>query len=610
LLGSISKFNSAHPHPLEFARMSKQALRFLMALCLSTSVIGSAGAAQADPINWAQVIKLVNKVQFKPTDAAWRPAQSADRLQQSGEALFTSRGSRADLRLSEGSLLRMSSNTHLWIQPNSRNLLQRSGTALYVIRPGGGRTDISTPYGRAGVRGSALFVRVNEETGTMIVGALTNNPAGPMEVTTANGPKQTLTAGQMAVVRDGKITTFEFDLNTFYQTSSLVQGFGLDGKAVTGGDSTLADPEIQQTLLAVQAETKPALAAQKAVTGRDVAVNPGFLNSSSRDLKPADLLMQSTSGSFDRNSPQTAAGITAARQGANPVEQVTAAIPPPILPAATAATVPAASAPNNPPPATGPIVPLVPNPVNAAVPPPAATPPAPTVIAQPAVTPPAPNPTVVPPPAVTTPTTPAVITPVTPPIPDRTIPSVTPATPAIPTTPAQPATPVQPVQPIGQPNNPLQPIAQPVTAGQVAQPPTPTIIRVEIEIEKPSRVTPTVTPTVVAPRVESIVTPTVVAPPTVPSAPVAPTVVAPPTVPSAPVAPTVVAPPTVPSAPVAPTVVAPPTVPSVPVAPTVVAPPTVPSAPVAPPTGDRTPPTVTPAIVPITTPDSTLTAPK
>jgi hypothetical protein len=568
--------------------MSKQALRFLMALCLSTSVIGSAGAAQADPINWAQVIKLVNKVQFKPTDAAWRPAQSADRLQQSGEALFTSRGSRADLRLSEGSLLRMSSNTHLWIQPNSRNLLQRSGTALYVIRPGGGRTDISTPYGRAGVRGSALFVRVNEETGTMIVGALTNNPAGPMEVTTANGPKQTLTAGQMAVVRDGKITTFEFDLNTFYQTSSLVQGFGLDGKAVTGGDSTLADPEIQQTLLAVQAETKPALAAQKAVTGRDVAVNPGFLNSSSRDLKPADLLMQSTSGSFDRNSPQTAAGITAARQGANPVEQVTAAIPPPIPPAAT---VPAASAPNNPPPAVGPIVPLVPNPVNAAVSPPAATPPAPTVIAQPAVTPPAPNPTVVPPPAVTRPTTPAVITPVTPTIPDRTIPSVTPATPAIPATPAnpgvtpaipatpaQPATPVQPVQPIGQPNNPLQPIAQPVTAGQVAQPPTTTtIIRVEIEVEKPSRVAPIVTPTVVTPRVESIVAPTVATP-----VPVAPTVVVPPTVV---VTPTVVETPSV-----APTVVTPTAVP-----------PTV---------GDRTPPTVTPAIVPITTPDSTLTAPK
>jgi FecR protein len=324
--------------------MSKPALLFLTSLLLSTSALFSAGAAQAQrPITWAQVIKLVNKVQFKPMNAGWRQAQDADRLQQSGEALFTSRGGRADLRLSEGSLLRMSSNTHLWIQPNSRNLLQRSGTALYVIRPGGGQTLISTPYGRAGVRGSALFVRVNEETGTMIVGALTNNPAGPMEVTTDKGPKQTLAAGQMAVVRDGKISMFEFDLNTFYQTSSLAQGFGLDGKAVTGDDGTLVDPEIQQTLQAVKAETTLALREQKPVVGPDVAVNPGFLNSSSRDLKPADLIMQSTAGGFDRNSSQTAAGIAAASQGVDaPNNSAVAAVVPPILPPAAVVTAPIA----------------------------------------------------------------------------------------------------------------------------------------------------------------------------------------------------------------------------------------------------------------------------
>ncbi len=580
--------------------MSQKALLFFASLLLSTSAVGAAGTAQAGPINWAQVIKLVNKVQFKPTNAGWRPAQGADRLQLAGDALFTSRGSRADLRLSEGSLLRMSSNTHLWIQPNSRNLLQRSGTALYVIKPGGGSTLISTPYGRAGVRGSALFVRVNEQTGTMIVGALTNNPAGDMEVTTENGPKQLLKAGQMAVVRGGQITMFDFDLKTFYQTSSLVQGFGLDGKPIEDADGTLADPEVQQTLAAVQAETLPALAAQPAISGSNVAVNPEFLNSSPRDLKPADLVMQATTGSFDRNSPQTAAGLAAVRQGINPPAAVQAinAIPP-AIPAIPAAAIQA------PPAATGTIVPLPPQDVA----------PPPTLPTATGVNPP---PTIAP----------AVVDV------GRTPPTGTtanPATPAIPATPAVPA-----IQPVGQPNNPqlpvIQPIAQPPQAGQVlptpiAQPPqagsvNPGIpaIRVEIrvEVEKPwdrrdptkvemPRVAPTPTPAIQQP----IAPPPIAAPPIV-KIESAPTLQAAPTpVPaSAPIpviqtiAPTpVIVEPTatfkVESTPIPAAIPTPPIVPvaaPIPVAlPAAVA---IPS--------DRANPTATPAIIP-TTPDPSLT---
>jgi FecR protein len=509
--------------------MSQKVLLFFASLLLSTTAVGTAGTAQAGPINWAQVIKLVNKVQFKPTNAGWRPAQGQDRLQQAGEALFTSRGSRADLRLSEGSLLRMSSNTHLWIQPNSRNLLQRSGTALYVIKPGGGSTLISTPYGRAGVRGSALFVRVNEQTGTMIVGALTNNPAGDMEITTENGPKQLLKAGQMAVVRGGTITTFEFDLNTFYQTSSLVQGFGLDGKPLVDSDGSLADPEVQQTLAAVQAETLPALAAQAPVSGSNVAINPEFLNSSPRDLKPVDLVMQATTGNFDRNSPQTAAGLAAVRQGINPpaaVSATTIAAPPAIPPAPIQAPT-VIQAPVGAP--TGTIVPLP----NNTPPPTAGVNPTPTVVTPTVVTPTVVTPTVPTPTVVTPPT--AVITPPTAVDPGRTTPNNTPAIPTI--------------QPIGQPNNPQLPVIQPITqpnpagsvnpttgvnptpisqpnpAGQVA-PPIRVEIRVEIEkwsypskVETP-RSTPTPTPAIQAPIVAPVVpTPTSVTAPIVPTPP-------------------------------------------------------------------------------------------
>jgi hypothetical protein len=490
--------------------------------------------------------------------------------------------------------------------------LQRSGTALYVIKPGGGRTDISTPYGRAGVRGSALFVRVNEETSTMIVGALTNNPAGPMEVTVDNGPKQRLEAGQMAVVRGGQITMFEFDLNKFYQTSSLVQGFGLDGKAVTGDDATLADPEIQQTLQAVQAETIPALTAQKPVVGTDVAVNPGFLNSSSRDLKPADLIMQATAGGFDRNSSQTAAGIALDRQGVNgsrnPGE---AAVPLPILPVAVQAPPIVGAPPLNP-----------------------ATLGTPTAVAQPPTTTVGGTTPVVAPPA----------NPLTPTVPDRTAPTATPANPV--TTPTQPI-----VQPVAQPNNPqlpvIQPIAQPVPAGGVgiqtpsviqpisqpvpassvsspsmpsrvepvatpAHPVIPVIIRVEVEtrvISTPSRVEPSSLPVVqpipaapvvpvTAPVVNNLITPEV------------PLVASPPRV--EPVSTPAVTQPTV-TPTVTPTLVVQPTV-TPPVTPTLVVQPTVTT------TLDRVAPTATPAVItvppvvpvetPVLTPDPKLTAPQ
>lgn len=310
--------------------MTKRIL-FLVALLLSTSATFSAGVARASrPITWAEVIKLVNVVKFKPASDKWRDATKQDRLKIEGEQLFTSRRSRADLRLSEGSLLRLSSNTHLWLRPNSRQLVQRSGTALYVIRPGGGRTTISTPYGRAGIRGSALFVRVNEEAGTMIVGALTNNPEGPMEIEAKDGQAQKIEAGQMAVVRDGKISLFEFDLKTFYQTSSLVQGYGLDGQAPALDEKMLADPEVQQTLEAVRGETLPALTAQKAVQGEDVAVNPEILRPSLRQIQTDELIMQSSIGRFDRNAPQNPAQLAAVRQPVVLQSTVNAPLPNPI----------------------------------------------------------------------------------------------------------------------------------------------------------------------------------------------------------------------------------------------------------------------------------------
>jgi hypothetical protein len=577
---------------------ARSALLFV-ATFLLTAAIGSAGRATAQrPISWAEVIRLSNKVQFKPNN-----------------------GAKADLRLNEGSLVRMSSNTHLWIQPNTRNFLQRSGTSLYVIRPNNGGTAIVTPYGRAGIRGSALFVRVNEENGTMVIGALTNNPAGPMEIETPDGKqKQSLMAGQMAMVQGNIIARYEFDLNQFYRNSSLAQGFGLDGKSAVAG-VLQGDAEAQATLQAVRDETMPALAAQAPIVGENVAVNPAVLSPSSRNLTPADLVLPPVAGAIDRGSAQSTPQITTARQIDRPPA---ASLPPsdvvaaPVAPTGPSPVIepigqpPQAGAGNAPVPAppTGPVLdPIVQPPPagSVTVPPIAPIQPLPTPPRdQPVATPPRDQPVVAPPqptpigstPVVTNPPSPPTTPPgqdnrpTTPPGQDNR-PTTPPGQDNRPTTPPgqdnRPTTPPgqdnRPTTPPGigsQPTNPqfpdlLLPIAPPPSAGSGNDPATPIKIDITIQpLEPPKTSTPVVTPVVPVIRTEPV--------------PVPPTPIATPPVAAPPVAvPPVAAPP----------VAAPPVVPTPVELPPAIAVPEVVVPPVAAP--DRTPPVVVP-----TTPPETL----
>jgi hypothetical protein len=263
-------------------------------LTVGISLSNSPAIAQT-PIQWAEIQKLINRVRLKMSGQRyWQDAKTRDRLQRRGDEVVTYRQSQADLRLSDTSLVRMRSNTRLRFEPNSRNIQQMGGTALYIIRPGQGQTNIRTKQVSAGIRGSALFVRMNEETGTTIVGALTNNPEGPMEIETADGSqKKALQAGEMAVVRNGAISIFQFDLQTFYQTSPMVRDFDLSGSA---GQSH-QDP----TVAAVQEETQAAIAQQEPVQGTEVVTNPEF-------LQPSDSVNPEQVGEAQDSA---AAGVTA-----------------------------------------------------------------------------------------------------------------------------------------------------------------------------------------------------------------------------------------------------------------------------------------------------------
>ena len=226
--------------------------------------------AQADTVlNRAEIESLRNLVQLMPQSSTARPAKVADEIVP-GDALSTGRESLAELRFNDGSLARIGELALFRFSAHDRNLRLSNGTALLLIPPGQGVTEVWTPNATAAIRGSALFIRYISDSKTTVVGALTNSR---IEVfNQKNSQRQVLKAGQLALVVKGKITgLYNFDLKTFYETSDLVSGLNLNKKSVTATDIAIAQ---------VQAETIAAVAAQSPLTGEEIIVNPSFVRSS------------------------------------------------------------------------------------------------------------------------------------------------------------------------------------------------------------------------------------------------------------------------------------------------------------------------------------------
>ncbi|MEM8808631.1 MAG: FecR family protein, partial [Cyanobacteria bacterium P01_G01_bin.38] len=219
-------------------------------------------------LSWARIETLRNRVQLVPSGRRPRLARIEDTMTV-GDALRTASASRAELRFNDGSLARIGQRATFRFTPNTRNFQLSNGTMLLLIPPGRGRTTIQTPNAVTGIQGSALFVRTIPETDTTIVGALTNNPAGPMMAYNEDGSQQQpLYAGQMVVVEGNQISQmFEFDLITFYQTSGLVEDLNLDSPNESLGTDEL--DEVRQEIL-------DAIDAQEPVEGPNTTDNPAF----------------------------------------------------------------------------------------------------------------------------------------------------------------------------------------------------------------------------------------------------------------------------------------------------------------------------------------------
>ena len=207
--------------------------------------------AEPIPLIQATLRKVVNHVDLIPFSQSARSAQVNDRLSKSGDAIKTQRAARTELKFNDGTLAKVGELATFRFTPNTRRFELGNGTYLFLVPPGRGNTEFNTPNAKAGIKGSALFIRYIEESDTTIMGALTNNPLGPMDIT-VGGKKQNLYAGQMVVAIKDRIDRIQtFDLKTFFQTSPMYR------------DIDVMDPDLQ----AVRQEMADAITTQVAAIG-------------------------------------------------------------------------------------------------------------------------------------------------------------------------------------------------------------------------------------------------------------------------------------------------------------------------------------------------------
>ncbi|MDZ7953868.1 FecR family protein [Nostoc sp. DedQUE09] len=438
------------------------------------------------PLTRAQIQNLRNIVQLIPKDKLKkRPARKLDAMTP-GDGLSTGRASLADLRFNDGSLARVGEQALFQFLPKTRDFKLTNGTVLLLIPPGKGQTRIQTPNAAAAIRGSALFVRYDQQTDTTIVGALTNSG---IEVSNKKASQtQVLEAGQMVIIVKGEFQRlYDFDLRNFYETSQMVRELDLNRQSPV--------PTPDPAITSVQAETTAALKAQPPIKGEGVIENPSFVQLTPQVGQTEKLL----------NTPTDPTPVTST----NPTS-VTPTNPTPVTP-----TNPTPVIPVTPTPVTStdptPVTPTDPTPVTPTDPTPV-TPTDPTPVTPTPVTPTDPTPVTPtdPTPVTPTPVTSTDPTPITPTDPTPVTPTPVTSTDPTPVTPTDP-TPVTPVTP-----TPITPTPVTPTDPTPVTPVTPTPIT-------PTPVTPT-DPTPVTPITPTPVTPTPVTPTDpIPVTPVTPT---------------------------------------------------------------------------------------
>lgn len=213
-------------------------------------------------LNRAQLYKLKNKVELnRQNQGNWSVARIGQTIVPQ-DTLRTGNASRAELLFNEGTLVRTGANTVFRFPQGKRRFELSSGSALVMIRPGMGQSNIITPQASIISQGTALFVQHDRTRNASLIGVLTNSLAGPVSVLNNNGQVAIeLRAGQFVSVINGVVGLVEnFILPVFYDTIELAYGLGTGQQNL----ATQESPEVQTTLNVIHNEALTSLQSQVA----------------------------------------------------------------------------------------------------------------------------------------------------------------------------------------------------------------------------------------------------------------------------------------------------------------------------------------------------------
>jgi hypothetical protein len=214
------------------------------------------------PLNRAQLYKLKNQVELnRQNQGSWQTAKKGEAIVPQ-DVLRTGASSRAELLFNEGTLVRTGANTVFRFPRGKRRFELTSGSALVMIRPGMGQSNIITPQANIISQGTALFIQHDSTRSASLVGVLTNSLAGPVTVLNQNGQVEIeLRAGQFVSIINGVIGLVDnFILPIFYDTIELAYGLGTGQENLVLQESL----EVQTTLNAIRNEAVVSLQSQLA----------------------------------------------------------------------------------------------------------------------------------------------------------------------------------------------------------------------------------------------------------------------------------------------------------------------------------------------------------
>lgn len=228
------------------------------ALILLLVALSGKEARTQSILKWADFYTLINRVLINQTEA-----QNEDELVP-GDLLKTGSNSRADLVFNEGTVVRAAAETEFRFEPGMRRFHIADGTALYILRPGGGGATIETPTARVNVTGTTLWTTYNPEKQLTKVGVFASEK-GIVSVSNAQGEDTVqLQPGQKVnVVGDEVGDVNRFSLQTFYETSGIADG-------LEAGDNLEEYPsQVRKTLKTAQENAAYALQQQQQQLNQD-----------------------------------------------------------------------------------------------------------------------------------------------------------------------------------------------------------------------------------------------------------------------------------------------------------------------------------------------------